>query len=185
MNLLTVPLESIGTAMATYAGQNLGAARMDRVRRGVTSALLIATVYSIASAVILHFADVAVMSLFLDTTTEVEIVAMGREYLFWNSVFFVPLGALIVWRYSIQGLGFSTLAMMAGVAEMIARTAVAIVLVPMLGYFGAELANPAAWIAACVFLYPAYIWTCRQLDNRLLAARLHMQNQAPDHEPAL
>ena len=185
MNLLTVPLESVGTAMATYSGQNLGAARMDRVRKGVTSALLIATVYSIASALILHFADVAVMSLFLDTTTEVEIVAMGREYLFWNSVFFVPLGALIVWRYSIQGLGFSTLAMMAGVAEMIARTAVAIVLVPMLGYFGAELANPAAWIAACVFLYPAYRWTCRQLDNRLLAARLHIQSESPEHEAAL
>ena len=73
MNLLTVPLESVGTAMATYSGQNLGAARMDRVRKGVTSALLIATVYSIASALILHFADVAVMSLFLETTTEVEI----------------------------------------------------------------------------------------------------------------
>ena len=185
MNLLTVPLESVGTAMATYSGQNLGAARMDRVRKGVTSALLIATVYSIASALILHFADVAVMSLFLDTTTEVEIVAMGREYLFWNSVFFVPLGALIVWRYSIQGLGFSTLAMMAGVAEMIARTAVAIVLVPMLGYFGAELANPAAWIAACIFLYPAYRWTCRQLDSRLLAARLHIQSESPEHEAAL
>ena len=75
--------------------------------------------------------------------------------------------------------------MMAGVAEMIARTAVAIVLVPMLGYFGAELANPAAWIAACIFLYPAYRWTCHQLDNRLLAARLHMQNPSSDHEPAL
>ena len=185
MNLLTVPLESVGTAMATYSGQNLGAARMDRVRKGVTSALLIATVYSIASALILHFADVAVMSLFLDTTTEVEIVAMGREYLFWNSVFFVPLGALIVWRYSIQGLGFSTLAMMAGVAEMIARTAVAIVLVPMLGYFGAELANPAAWIAACIFLSPAYRWTCRQLDDRLLVARLHIQSESPEHEAAL
>lgn len=177
MNLLTVPLESIGTAMATYSGQNLGAARMDRVRKGVHSALMIATVYAIASLVILHFCDVAVMGLFLDTTTEVEIVDMGREYLFWNSVFFVPLGALIVWRYSIQGLGFSTLAMMAGVAEMVARTAVAILLVPVLGYFGAELANPAAWIAACLFLYPAYTWTCRQLDNRLLAARLHLQNQ--------
>ena len=85
------------------------------------------------------------------------------------------LGALIVWRYSIQGLGFSSLAMLAGVAEMVARTAVAIVLVPILGYFGAELSNPAAWIAACLFLYPAYRWTCRQLDNRLLAARLHIQ----------
>lgn len=177
MNLLTVPLESVGTAMATYSGQNLGAARMDRVRKGVHSALMIAVFYALASLVILHFGDVAVMGLFLDTTTEVEIVDMGRQYLFWNSVFFIPLGALIVWRYSIQGLGFSTLAMMAGVAEMVARTAVAIILVPLLGYFGAELANPAAWIAACLFLYPAYRWTCRQLDNRLLAARLHLQNQ--------
>ena len=174
-SLLTVPLESIGTAMATYAGQNLGASRMNRVRQGVNSALLIILVYALASAFILHFTDVQIMSLFLDTAKEVDIVNMGREYLFWNSVFFIPLGALIVWRYTIQGLGFSTLAMMAGVAEMVARTAVAIVLVPILGYFGAELSNPAAWVAACLFLYPAYKWTCRQLDNRLLAAKLHMQ----------
>ena len=174
-NLLTVPMESIGTAMATYAGQNLGASRMDRVRKGVNSSLLVVLVYGVASAVILHFADIYIMSLFLDTAKELDIVAMGREYLFWNSVFYVPLGALIVWRYTIQGLGFSTLAMMAGVAEMIARTVVAIALVPVLGYFGAELSNPAAWAAACVFLYPAYMWTCRQLDNRLLAAKLHIQ----------
>ena len=175
MNLLTVPLESVGTAMATYAGQNLGASRMDRVRKGTNSAILIILVYGLASAFILHFTDVQIMGLFLDTAKEVDIVAMGREYLFWNSVFFVPLGALIVWRYTIQGLGFSSLAMLAGVAEMIARTAVAIILVPILGYFGAELANPAAWVAACLFLYPAYRWTCRQLDNRLLAAKLHIQ----------
>ena len=173
--LLTVPMESVGTAMATYAGQNLGASRMDRVRQGVNSAMLIILIYGVASAFVLHFTDVQIMGLFLDTAKEVDIVAMGREYLFWNSVFFVPLGALIVWRYSIQGLGFSSLAMLAGVAEMVARTAVAIVLVPILGYFGAELSNPAAWIAACLFLYPAYRWTCRQLDNRLLAARLHIQ----------
>lgn len=179
MNLLTVPLESIGTAMATYAGQNLGAARMDRVRQGVRSALVVASVYAVAALVILHFADVHIMGLFLDTAAEVEIVAMGRSYLFWNSAFFIPLGALIVWRYSIQGLGFSTLAMLAGVAEMAARTLVAITLVPLFGYFGAELANPAAWIAACLFLYPVYVWTCRQLDNRLLAAKLHMQSKTP------
>ena len=173
--LLTVPMESVGTAMATYAGQNLGASRMDRVRQGVNSAMLIILIYGVASAFVLHFTDVQIMSLFLDTAKEVDIVAMGREYLFWNSVFFVPLWALIIWRYTIQGLGFSSLAMLAGVAEMVARTAVAIVLVPILGYFGAELSNPAAWIAACLFLYPAYRWTCRQLDNRLLTARLHIQ----------
>ena len=180
-NLLTVPLESIGTAMATYAGQNLGAARMDRVRRGVHSALLIASVYAIASLVVLRFADVAIMGLFLDTSKELEIVHMGQEYLFWNSAFFIPLGALIVWRYTIQGLGYSTLAMLAGGAETLARTAVAVALVPLLGYFGAELSNPAAWVAACLFLYPAYVWTCRQLDNRLLAAQLYTKNQEHLH----
>ena len=78
-NLLTVPLESVGTAMATYAGQNLGASRMDRVRKGTNSAMLIILVYGLASAFILHFTDVQIMGLFLDTAKEVDIVAMGRR----------------------------------------------------------------------------------------------------------
>lgn len=175
-SLLTVPLESVGTAMATYAGQNLGAARMDRIRKGVLSAHLISAVYALLSFAALHFFDVAIIGLFLDTTAEVEIVVMAQEYMFWNALFFIPLGALIVWRYTIQGLGYSTLAMLAGVAEMLARTVVAILLIPTLGFFGAELANPAAWVAACVFLYPAYRWVLRQLDNRLHASRLALQN---------
>ena len=150
-NLLTVPLESIGTAMATYAGQNLGASRLGRVR---------------------HYFDIYIIALFLDTSSELTIVTMAREYMFWNSLFFIPLGMLIVWRYSIQGLGYSSLAMLAGVAEMVARTVVALALVPLLGYFGAELSNPAAWVAACVMLYPAYRWTMRQLENRMHARRL-------------
>ena len=97
---------------------------------------------------------------------------MAREYMFWNSLFFIPLGLLIVWRYSIQGLGYSSLAMLAGVAEMVARIGVAVTLVPMLGYFGAELSNPAAWVAACLLLYPAYRWTLRHLQNDLSARRL-------------
>ena len=75
--------------------------------------------------------------------------------------------------------------MLAGVADMVARTAVAIVLVPLLGYFGAELANPAAWIAACLFLYPAYLWTCRHLDNRLLAAKLRLQSKEVESNESL
>ena len=176
MNILTVPLESVGTAMATYCGQNLGAARMDRIRSGVRQALLITTVYAVASLVILHFADVSIMSLFLDIRAEGKIVSLAQEYLWWNSLFFVELGALIVWRYSIQGLGYSTLAMSAGVGEMAARAAVALWLVPPLGYFGAELANPAAWVAACLVLWPAYRWTLGQLDQRLLAGRLNMSS---------
>ena len=171
-NLLTVPLESIGTAMATYAGQNLGASRLDRVRSGVHYALGIVAVYAVGSLVLLHFFDVTVIGLFIDTATETQIVALAQQYLLWNSLFFFPLGALIVWRYVIQGLGYSNVAMMAGVAEMVARTGVALVLVPWLGFFGAALANPAAWIAACIFLIPAYRWTIHHIANRLQAGRL-------------
>ena len=171
-NLLTVPLESVGTAMATYAGQNLGASRLDRVRSGVRYALGIVAVYAVGSLVVLHFFDVTIFGLFIDTATETEIVELAQQYLLWNSLFFFPLGALIVWRYVIQGLGYSGVAMMAGVAEMAARTGVALVLVPLLGLFGAALANPAAWIAACVFLIPAYRWTIRHIGNRLYGRSL-------------
>lgn len=171
-NLLTVPLESVGTAMATYAGQNLGASRLDRVRSGVRYALGIVAVYAVGSLVVLHFFDVTIFGLFIDTATEIEIVELAQQYLLWNSLFFFPLGALIVWRYVIQGLGYSGVAMMAGVAEMAARTGVALVLVPLLGLFGAALANPAAWIAACVFLIPAYRWTIRHIGNRLYGRSL-------------
>ena len=177
-NLLSCALESIGTAMATYAGQNLGAARLDRVRSGVKSSYIMVVAYSVLAFIALHFGDVVIIGLFLDTKTEVEIVAMARDYMFWNSLFFIPLGALIVWRYTIQGLGYSTLAMMAGVAEMVARTVIGLVLIPVLGFFGAELANPAAWVAACLFLYPAYLWTVKHLENRLLAGHLAMQHSA-------
>lgn len=171
-NLLTVPLESVGTAMATYAGQNLGASRLRRICRGTRSAMVLVVGYSLAALVALHYCDVFIIGLFLDTSAEVTIVSMAREYMFWNSLFFIPLGALIVWRYVIQGLGYATLAMMAGVAEMVARIAVAVALVPWLGYFGAELSNPAAWVAACLFLLPAYRWTIGQLANRMHARRL-------------
>ena len=97
---------------------------------------------------------------------------ISKKFLLTLAVGLIALGLLIVWRYSIQGLGHSSLAMLAGVAEMAARIAVALALVPALGYFGAELSNPAAWVAACLLLYPAYRWTLRQLQNDLSARRL-------------
>ena len=166
-SLLTVPMESVGTAMATYAGQNLGASRMDRVRQGVNSAMLIILIYGVASAFVLHFTDVQIMGLFLDTAKEVDIVAMGREYLFWNSVFFVPLGALIIWRYTIQGLGFSTLAMMAGVAELAGRGITATIAAGKSSYIGTCLASPVAWIFASVLLWVMYFYVMKDMARKL------------------
>ena len=161
---LSVPLESIGTAMTTYASQNLGAHDLKRVNRGVNTALVIGCVYSIASFIILRFADKLLIGLFLDAG-EVEIMANAQSFIFWNSVFYIPLAVLIIYRYTIQGLGYSGLAMFAGVAEMVARAMVGFLFVPLWGYFAACIANPVAWFFACFFLIPAYFVVRKKLMN--------------------
>ncbi len=161
---LSVPLESIGTAMTTYASQNMGAHDLKRVDRGVNTALGIGCVYSVASFLILRVLDVPLISLFLESS-EVEIMANARSFIFWNSVFYIPLAVLIIYRYTIQGLGHSGLAMFAGVAEMIARAKEGYWFVPLWGYFAACIASPVAWFFACFFLIPAYFVVFRRLQK--------------------
>ncbi len=82
---LSVPLESIGTAMTTYASQNMGAKDLNRVDRGVNTALGIGCVYSIASFLILRVTDKLLIGLFLDAS-ETAIMANAQSFIFWNSV---------------------------------------------------------------------------------------------------
>ena len=71
-----------------------------------------------------------------------------------------------------QGLGYSGLAMFAGVAEMVARAMVGFWFVPLWGYFAACIANPVAWFFACFFLIPAYFAVRKRLTKELAAARM-------------
>ena len=169
---LAVPLESIGTAMTTYVSQNLGAHDLKRVNHGVNTALGIGCVYSIDSFIIFRFADKLLIGLFLDAG-EVEIMANAQSFIFWNSVFYIPLAVLIIYRYTIQGLGYSGLAMFAGVAEMVARAMVGFLFVPLWGYFAACIANPVAWFFACFFLIPAYFVVRKRLMNEKLNEQGH------------
>ncbi len=175
--ILSVPLESIGTAMTTYTGQNLGAGSLPRVRQGVRTALGIGCVYSVASFVILHFVDTLLIGMFLDTSQDAGgvIMANAREFLFWNSVFYIPLAVLIVYRYSIQGLGYSGLAMFAGVAEMFARAMVGFAMVPVFGYWAGCIASPVAWLFACAFLLPAYHFVMARLEHPAAAGTVRLR----------
>ena len=70
-------------------------------------------------------------------------------------------------RYMIQGMGFSTFAILSGVFEMIARTLMGIFIVPVFGFTGACFASPLAWIMADIFLVPAYFYVKRKLERTL------------------
>jgi Na+-driven multidrug efflux pump len=121
--------------MATYCGQNIGANEVHRISLGIRSAIKIMLIYFLFTLVIiLPFADY-LMQIFVDPS-ETEIIADAALFMRIANYFYPVLGILTILRYSIQGLGYSNLSMLSGVAEMIARCGVSIWLVPALGFLG-------------------------------------------------
>lgn len=150
------PLDSLGSAMATYAGQNLGAGKPERIKKGFATASVIGISYSILAFIILYFWGANTTSLFVDNPSA-ELISMSRQSLLINAAFYISLTFVNVVRFMIQGMGYATLAVLAGFMEMIARTVAAFALVPVFGFTGACFASPLAWIMADAFLIPAYL----------------------------
>ncbi len=159
--------DALSSTMATFAGQNVGARKLDRIRQGLRSAAVLGIGYCLAALAVAVLAGRTLLGLFVDAG-ETEVMALGYRFLVINAAFYIPLLFVNIVRLSIQGMGFTRVAMFAGLLEMIARTAVAVYLVPVLGFTGASLANPAAWIMADLFLIPCYFRTMRNLQGRLL-----------------
>lgn len=152
------PFDALGGTMATYAGQNVGAKKMERVKDGLICAGKIGLLYSVLAFGILYVWGDELALLFMDAG-ETEIIGRVHRYLICNSAFYFPLTLVNVVRFAIQGMGFSMFAILAGVCEMIARSFWGFVLVPMFGFGPVCFGNPAAWIAADLFLVPAF-WHC-------------------------
>ena len=165
--LFTCVFENIGVAMATYCGQNIGARRLDRVRKGEWSAVKIMLVYFVFTAlVIFPFADY-MMELFVESG-EQAVVANAAKMMRISCYFYPALGMLTIFRYSIQGLGYSNLSMLSGVMEMIARCGVSLWLVPVFAFTGVCFGDPVAWIFADLFLFPAFFLLYRHLKKKVL-----------------
>lgn len=160
-----VMFDALGSTMATYGGQNVGAKRLDRVSKGLFTACAIGMIYSVfASAILVLFGNKLAL-LFVDPS-ETEIIANVALYLKIESGFYMLLTLVNCVRFMIQGMGFSMFAVLAGVMEMIARGVVAVTLVPVFGYAGACFASPVAWILADLFLIPAFFHVRNKLQKR-------------------
>ena len=161
----TCAYDAMGVAMSTYGGQNIGARRMDRIPSGLRSGMIIGSGYSILAFLIILFFGQYLATLFVDGG-EIEIIQKAHQFLIANGSFYIPLTAVNIFRLYIQGMGFSKLAMFAGVFEMVARTIAGLVLVPVFGYTASCFANPFAWCMADVFLIPAYFYVFRRLKRQ-------------------
>lgn len=172
----STPFDAIGSCAAIFAGQNLGAGKPERVHEGVKAAGCLGILYSIAAVIVLYFFADDLTVLFLDSTDPLakpQVLPLAQQFLRTSSLFYIPLLYVNLLRFTIQGLGFSQLAVVAGIFEMVARAVVAICLVPLWGFTAVCFANAAAWILADVFLLPAY-YTC--LRKRGFRPRVQKQS---------
>ena len=162
--LFTCVFENIGVAMATYCGQNIGARQLHRIKQGIRSSLMISMAYFLFTLSIIQPLADDMMLIFVDSSQQ-DIITNAALLMRIACWFYPVLGLLTILRYSIQGLGYSGLSMMSGIMEMLARGGVSIWLVPMAHYIGVCYGDPAAWIAAVMFLIPATWVLLRRLGT--------------------
>ncbi|WP_029233537.1 MATE family efflux transporter [Butyrivibrio sp. VCB2006] len=159
-----IPFDALGSTMATYGGQNVGAKKLDHLSLGLRAAIKIGCIYSVLAFVILAFFGRNFAMIFLKPS-EVTCLDNAHLFLIYNSLFYIPLALVNIVRFLIQGMGYSMFAVLAGVMEMIGRTLMAVLMVPQIGFTAICLASPVAWILADAFLIPAFIIVRNKLQR--------------------
>ncbi len=173
------PFDAMGSTMATYAGQNVGAGKLRRVSEGMKSTCVLGLVYAIFACGVLVLFGSEIALLFL-AKSETAILGDVQLLLTANSAFFFPLALVNIVRFTIQGLGFSRFAVLAGVCEMVARGIVGLGLVPIFGYLAICFASPVAWIFADLFLVPAYLYIMKKLNKMIKDREGEASEAAPE-----
>jgi len=154
----------MGSTMATFSGQNLGAGKIERIFKGIKESMLLVIGYGIVACIFMIFFG-KYLSLLFVAGNETSVINDAQQFLICNSIFYFVLGILFVSRNTIQGLGKSALTMLAGGAELVARAFVAFALVGKFGYNAICFANPIAWFAAIIILIPTLVILMNKLKK--------------------
>ena len=153
--------------MITYVGQNLGAAKIDRIKTGMKWAITVALVTSaIIAAVMLIFGQ-HIVGAFISGTPEEAAAALkvGVKYLSIMSICLPILYILHVTRSAVQGIGNTVLPMVSGIAEFVMRTVGVLLLPALMGGNGIFIAEVLAWFGADLILVPSYFFILKQLSR--------------------
>lgn len=153
-----MPMMSFGMAMAAYTAQNYGAHKFHRIGLGVKKCAMMSVSFSIVVGILLILFGTDIIELFVGEGQE-QVLRYGQRYLVINGSCYWILSLLFIFRYTLQGLGQSIVPTIAGIMELIMRTLAAVVLCAAIGFTGACIANPMAWIGSCVPLAIAFFWT--------------------------
>lgn len=160
-NIVTQLFPSLGITLANYVGQNMGAGKVDRIRKGVRQAQIITIAGGVVCGLAMFFWGGAATKFFADDPTG-EIRQIG-DVLFHTTAWCYPfLGSIFIYRNALQGMGDGLVPMLGGVFELVTRAAMVTLLAGPLGFFGICLCDPGAWLSALIPLVPVYIWRMRK-----------------------
>ena len=158
--IVTQAYVAMGTTMATYGAQNMGAGNILRIRQGFKASTVIGVVYAVVSAALVMTVGKYMTYLFVSEDVAL-IMDSVNTYLVCAGIFFIPLAIVNIYRNGIQGLGYGLLPMMAGVAELAGRGVVAVIAARQKSYLGVCLASPAAWVLAALLLIGMYYYVVK------------------------
>ena len=167
--VLEVAATSYGYAMVTYSGQNLGAGKIDRIRKGMRASLWIALLTSALIAAIMLLGGRTILSCFISGTPEEfeQTLQIAYYYLAIMSICLPILYILHVTRSTIQGMGNTVLPMVSGIADFIMRALTAILLPMVVGETGIFYAEIMAWTGADVILISSYFVVLKKTEKLL------------------
>lgn len=181
--LATLPASSFGVTMATYAAQNLGAREYGRIRRGVHQTLLMNVgISAVFGALIIIFSK-PLVNMFLGPN-QPAVTALAQTYFHYNASMYWLLAILFTMRNLLQGLGHTLVPTVAGLFELMMRAFAGIVLVAHLGFTGASMANPLAWVGSVFVLVNMYVRTMRRIRQKEDAQVAAQQRSLSDAEKA-
>lgn len=164
-NMIVTVFASLGATLATYTGQNWGAGKLDRVKKGVRYTQIFVLVWSVVMMVVVYLFGQYMVLLFV-SASEVGVIEAAVSY-FKAVIWCYPfLGSIFVYRNVLQGMGYGLVPMLGGVFELVARGGVVMIVAGKASFMGVCLSDPAAWLAALIPLIPYYVYMMRKIEKK-------------------
>ena len=158
--LIQQPFNSLGTALSTFSGQNIGAGKPERVVTGYRRSMLITAGFGTLMLAVFALTANYIVGFFV---TDALVVEIGGKALLLSACFYVPLGFIHTTRGLLNGAGDVLFAFLNGLAEVIGRIgfAAVLVMIPGVGMWSVWLTTCLTWVLTavmCLVRYKSGIW---------------------------
>lgn len=142
-----MPLQEFGNAFSTFIAQNFGAGRQERIRRGIRSAVITISCFSLLISAAVFMLAPQMMSLFVGGA-EAEVIATGTEYLRIEGAFYIGIGFLFMLYGLFRATGRPGFSLVLTIISLGLRVLLAYILAPGFGVQWIWWAIPIGWAAA-------------------------------------